>query len=266
MSTEETGDRFFGQRVRRGEAGGFAFEHWLARNSDQYVAPHGHDDAHFIFVTAGEFFTDAEDRAEPSSPLLVFNPAGTYHSDHFVSAGGFFSVSVPADADAAARELATPDAPSRVGGAAALAAIWRLMSERADDKDDGALSAESLCLELLAATGKRESGERRAPVWLTKACDLLREQHHDLSVTDLAAEIGVHPIHLARTFRKFYRCTPGEYRRALRAHRAAGLLATTRRSAADIAAGCGYADQSHLIRSFQLLYHLSPQQFRQSLS
>lgn len=264
---EAARDRFFGRSVRRVEAGGFSFGQWVARTRGDEVTPHGHADAHFIFVAAGDFITEAEGGrcAAFSAPLLIFNPATTYHADHFVGAGAFFSITLPPQAEATARALGVPTAPTRVGAATAFAAVWRLM-QASDDGHDSALRAESLCFELLSATVSDVMKERRPPAWLARACDLLSDPRCDLSVAGIAAEIGVHPIHLARTFRVFCGCTPGEYLRAHRAHRAAGLLAKTSAPTAEIAALCGFADQSHLIRGFRQMYRVSPEQFRQSLS
>ncbi len=263
---EAARDRFFGRSVRRVEAGGFSFGQWVAHTHGDEVTPHGHADAHFVFVTAGDFITEAEGRGAISAPLLIFNPATTYHADHFVSAGAFFSITLPPQAEAAARPLGAPTAPTCVGAAAAFAAVWRLMQAGPDDGHDGALRAESLCFELLSATVRNGMEERRPPAWLARARELLADARSDLNVAGIAAEIGVHPIHLARAFRVFCGCTPGEYLRAHRAHRAAGLLAKTSTPSAEIAALCGYSDQSHLIRGFRQMYRVSPEQFRQSLS
>ncbi|MBP6012548.1 MAG: helix-turn-helix transcriptional regulator [Alphaproteobacteria bacterium] len=258
-------DRFFGRCLNQAEAGGFLFGHWIAREGGENVVAHGHDHAHFMFITAGDFISEAEGGSLRAAPILVFNPADTYHQDHFVSPGGFFSVTVPNHAGAAAREMRTPQAPTHIAGATALAAAWRLMQERPNGSDEARLSAEALCLELLGAV-TQSGGERRAPGWLKRACALLRDERTLPSVAAVAAELGVHPIYMARTFRVFCGCTPGEYLRAFRVHRAANLLAKSSRPVAEIATACGYFDQSHLTSSFRRLYGVSPKQFRQNLS
>ena len=66
----------------------------------------------------------------------------------------------------------------------------------------------------------------------------------------------------ARTFRKRFRCTPGEYQRRGRVDHAGRQLATTRRSLADIARDAGFADQAHFSRVFKVHTGLSPARFR----
>ncbi|MDQ0463280.1 AraC family transcriptional regulator [Caulobacter ginsengisoli] len=255
------GGAFIGQAVARAEAGGFELGHWLSPRTTA-VEPHGHEEGHFIFITAGDFVTEAG--AGEDGPLLIFNPPGTFHRDHFRAGGAFFSVKVPPEAQAAAAELSPPRSPTRLGQLAAVAAMERLIRETHAWDGDAALSAEAACLELLAGAGRGGLTERRPPRWLAQAADLLRDGAG--GVAAVAALIGVHPIHLARTFRAFHRCTPGEYLRACRLRRAAGLLCRTRMALADIAHACGYADQSHLTRSFARAHGVAPDAFRRMIN
>ena len=61
----------------------------------------------------------------------------------------------------------------------------------------------------------------------------------------------VHPVHLAQTFRKFYRCTIGDYVRSLRIEFACRQLAATKMPLSEIALLAGFADQSHFTRTFR---------------
>ncbi|MGO1486815.1 MAG: helix-turn-helix domain-containing protein, partial [Brevibacterium aurantiacum] len=51
---------------------------------------------------------------------------------------------------------------------------------------------------------------------------------------------------------------PKEAARVIRFDRARRMISTQTRTLADIAATCGYADQSHLNRDFRLLTGTSP--------
>ena len=78
----------------------------------------------------------------------------------------------------------------------------------------------------------------------------------------IAAAVGVHPVYLARAFRQHYGCGPAAYARQLRLERAAALVRTTARPLADIAAACGFVDQSHLTRAFATTFATSPAAYR----
>ena len=81
----------------------------------------------------------------------------------------------------------------------------------------------------------------------------------------LIALAGVHPVHLARTFRREYGVTVGEYARALRLDWAQALLSDPDLSLAEVAAGAGFADQSHFTRAFRAYAGVTPGRYRELL-
>jgi AraC family transcriptional regulator len=126
------------------------------------------------------------------------------------------------------------------------------------------LSLDALCLELLGSLDARPpAAPRSPPPWLGRALELLRDRYRDeLSVAEIAAAAGVHPVHLARTFRRYLRCTPGEFARFRRLEQAAAQLLHSARPLAEVALGCGFADQSHFSRVFTRHYGLPPGEYR----
>ena len=87
------------------------------------------------------------------------------------------------------------------------------------------LAVEGLVLELLALAARLRKAsalgtERRPPRWLGEARALLHDRFREnLRLADIATEVGVHPVHLARVFRLSY----GTPARGLRARAAAHL-------------------------------------------
>ena len=81
-------------------------------------------------------------------------------------------------------------------------------------------------------------------------------------IGDVAAEIGVHPVHLARVFRRAWGCSPGELLRWRRTDWAAELLRETARTVAQIAQEVGFVDQSHLTHAFRTRVGLTPAAYR----
>lgn len=86
----------------------------------------------------------------------------------------------------------------------------------------------------------------------------LRRAGGQISIAELAAEVGWCERHLAIRFRDAVGLSPKMAARHLRFHRAHSLITGGDRSLADIAAGCGYADQSHLTREFTAFAGLPP--------
>ncbi|HEX2013451.1 MAG TPA: AraC family transcriptional regulator, partial [Roseateles sp.] len=100
---------------------------------------------------------------------------------------------------------------------------------------------------------------RGAPAWLRRCMERLLDEGADgpLRLGELAAEAGVHPVSLARAFRRQYGLSPGQLQRRAQLNRAAALL---RRGLSPAAAAldCGFADQSHFTRAFRAEYRCTP--------
>lgn len=101
------------------------------------------------------------------------------------------------------------------------------------------------------------------PSWLTQARELLHGRFNDsLNLVEIANTVGVHPTHLARTFKKHYRTTVGEYVRRLRLDWATRQLSETEDPIAEIALAAGFYDQSHFSHLFKLHTGFTPAEFR----
>lgn len=123
---------------------------------------------------------------------------------------------------------------------------------------------EGLMLELLGhASRSLIKSPVRLPGWLMQARDLLHGRFNDpISLIEIATIVGVHPTHLARSFKKHYRITVGEYVRRLRLDWATRRLSETEDSIADIASAAGFYDQSHFSHLFKQHTGFTPAEFR----
>ena len=127
------------------------------------------------------------------------------------------------------------------------------------------VAIQGLTLEMLAAVSRNQShlAARRPQRWLACVTEFLRESFTEhLTLAQVASAAGVHPVHLAREFRRFHGCTIGEYIRRLRVERARRQLSSSDESLATIAAGAGFSDQSHFSRTFKRLMGMTPAQYR----
>jgi len=128
------------------------------------------------------------------------------------------------------------------------------------------LAIESLVLGLLAETSRRAAREAAGlaiPLWLVRARAIMDARFADrLALTTVAALVGVHPVHLARSFRRTYRTTFGAYLRGVRLDFAQRELARSTQPLSAIAAAAGFCDQSHLSRLFKRQTGMSPSAYR----
>jgi AraC family transcriptional regulator len=138
-----------------------------------------------------------------------------------------------------------------------------LFEEMCCGHDGADLVLEGLALQLAGALG-RLPVEEAAPRWLLAVAERLRrENHQPLRLADLAGEAGVHPVHLARAFRRHFGCSVGEELRRLRVEAVCAALARPGASIADASAAAGFADQSHCSRVFRRITGMSPAQYRE---
>jgi AraC family transcriptional regulator len=143
----------------------------------------------------------------------------------------------------------------------------RLLAELRAGDTAAPLAIEGLLLEVLAGAARAREIRTRgtAPRWVADARDLLHDPNQVGSLSELAAAVGVHPVTLARGFRKTYGCSAGTYLRRLRIARAAQRLSETDHSLAEIALEAGFADQSHFSNVFRRETGVSPSAFRRSV-
>jgi AraC family transcriptional regulator len=232
------------------------------------IPSHSHDLYSFYLVLEGSLteFSDGT-RHELDRNTLVFTPAGHIHRNSFDDAGGrclLVELTSSWSAHLAAAGLggvgpivAREPELTRIG-------IQLYQEFRCPDRASS-LAVEGLTLELLAAFARRRGLHQvnALPGWLRRARDLLHDRLMErLTLAELAGEVGVHPIHLLRAFRRRYRCSPAEYQRNLRVEHASRLLATTQRPLAEVAQATGFADQPHFSRVFKERTGLTPGQFR----
>jgi AraC family transcriptional regulator len=257
-------DMFFGDLRACRSLSGITLSHRVANSPPEDVKIHTHAEAHFVLVTGGHYVSSA--RAAPN-PLatVIFNPPGTTHRDHFHQGrGSFFTISI---APARLVESLTSELPTdaaHLEGERACGLAQALLLECGRWNSSSPLKAESLYLELLSATSHRcTPAERWRPAWLRTACEMIQDCDAEKpSVASLAAKIGVHPVHLARTFRAFLGCTPGDLLRVRRLERASDLLLRNALPIIQIALECGFSDQAQFTKAFRQLYGITPANYR----
>lgn len=223
------------------------------------LPPHAHRQATLNVVLDGEY-SEAIGQGTPRTfgpATIIAKPAGMVHSNEVGRASvECLVIEVPDDALPGSEVLTHRSAMvARVGG--------RLRAELARRDDVTPLAVEGLVLELLAEL------REEAPVppasdhsWLDRARDLLHDEPGPRALTDLAREVGRHPIYVARAFRARFGCAVGEYARCLRVERARRLLHHRSLSLSNVAARAGYSDQSHLSRDFRRAFGQSPGSYR----
>ena len=195
---------------------------------------------------------------------MIYNPPGTTHRDHFQHGrGSFFAISLnPNHFAAALPGMSVPAAALHLTAPASHAIAMRMAGSCAHPAEG--LLLQALSLELLGSMGRNSRPEpKSAPMWLSSALELLHDRYDEnLTIADIAGSVGIHPIHLARTFRRYLHSTPAEFSRWRRLEKAVHLLARTSLPLTEVALRSGFADQSHFSKSFARRFGLPPGEYR----
>lgn len=265
--------RFFGRAALERELPGFRLAQFTPTLANREVAPHRHDEAHFVFVLRGRYETSAELPPDGSPPRIVYSPTGTFHRDCFaadtdLSRAAFATLSISPAALAAVETETKLPVKGVCVGESAVPLVRRLLSEAGGVDSLSAVVAEELCVELLQRAGATLAAPGCAvPAWIGRARELLRDTAFAAgprSVGEVATVLGVHPVHLARRFRAAFGLSPGEYVRRCRLDRARRMMLGSVAPLAEIAAAAGFADQSHFSNAFRKTFGMSPRSFRRA--
>lgn len=101
------------------------------------------------------------------------------------------------------------------------------------------------------------------PSWVPKLKEFLYDNWAmRFSLEELSATIGIHPVTISKNFSRYFGCTLGEFIRKYRIEKALYMIRTTNLSLTGIALICGFADQSHFIRTFKKYTGTLPLHYR----
>jgi AraC family transcriptional regulator len=122
------------------------------------------------------------------------------------------------------------------------------------------IAIEGLVFLLAARAGRRCTLPKSAmPEWLSKAVELTRSEYsRRISLAEVAALAGVHPVTVAVAFRRHFGKSFGDYVTDLRIAYARRELQNTQRPIAEIAQEAGFYDESHMGRVFRQRFRVSP--------
>jgi AraC family transcriptional regulator len=196
-------------------------------------------------------------------------PAGVAHAERFGTRRiRWCGIEIPAVRDEFSREARLAfQRPVQLRGGPANAIAARIYRELRWADGASILSLHGLGLELLATLARGsagpDAGETGHPAWLSRAEEYLRSNFLEaLTLDEVAAEVGVHPTHLARVFRRAFGLSTGEYLRGLRVEHAARLLAHEDLPLAQISQSSGFSDQAHFTRVFKRHLGVTPGAYR----
>ena len=139
-------------------------------------------------------------------------------------------------------------------------AVWNVTNKIPLDDGRGAVIGTAGITRPLATAGPAAvPGVEFGPVLA-----YLRDHYHEpITNRQLARRAHMSVRAFERKFRACFHLTPQKYLRRLQLRMASRALVYTGRALADVAAGCGFADQSHFTREFRRHFGRTPRDYRE---
>ena len=137
------------------------------------------------------------------------------------------------------------------------------LAELAELDDDEALAAwlRGTLERIFTAMERQQSFD--VPVLVSSTLRFMRQHMaRELTRTDLARHVGVSPGHLTQLLKERTGRSFVELLREVRVEAACELLLQTEKPLAEVAADCGFCDQSYLTHVFKALRGMTPKQYR----
>ena len=251
------------------DTGGFALTE-ACYDAGQTLPSHAHRQPVLTFILRGAVREKRGSGYETCpSPGLVAIPAGEPHAESFPAPGSRCLIIEVSDerAEFIRTFSGILDQPSIRGDLRVAGLGLETYREFLERDDVTPLAIEGLLLQV-AATTSRTTPRRTAtaePAWLARVRERIHAEFRGtVRMRDLAREAGVHPVYLARAFRRRYACSPAEYARRLRVEAAGELLARSDLPLSQVALQAGFSDQSHLAHQFRRRVGVSPGRYREA--
>ncbi|HEY0461982.1 MAG TPA: AraC family transcriptional regulator [Pyrinomonadaceae bacterium] len=230
---------------------------------------HTHKFASFSFVLSGNYLEIFSQKSFlRKSSTVIFHPPAESHAVKFETNVRILSVEFDFRRLAAIREhCAVLDEPASLQTENTGRLGQKIYQEFQKPDAFSRLAIEGLVLEILAdaARCKPSEDEKQIPRWLANTRDFLHDNFAgSFALEDAARIAGVHPVHLSRVFRQKFGCTVGEYVRRLRADFANRQIVGSNLPLSEIALAAGFADQSHLNKTFKSVFGVTPAARRKS--
>ena len=222
---------------------------------------HAHAETTITLVLAGSLRERVGSTQEIARALsVVVKPGDTEHADQFGDRGARTVQIGLTERDASqVREWEPSTRAWRWTHAGpAVPAFLRLFALLQDRPRDQTLIERGVADVLSSLREIPDDSRHAPPMWLRQVREEIDDSASRARVRNLAASAGVHPVYLARQFRRFFGSSVVSYLQRQRVMRAAELIASSSMPLSAVAFQAGFADQSHLNRSFRIGTGLTP--------
>lgn len=229
---------------------------------------HAHATHTVSIVLAGSLRERVGQKEEIAGPLsVVVKPAGTEHHDEFgPEPVRLLRITLDPETQGVCKPFAQQLMAWRWDNATQAApSFFRLLGQLRRTRETSSPDTQTAAMDALAAVGSfQPSPPGRPPRWLRRVRDQLDDETRP-AVAALAREADVHPVYLARQFRRWYGSSISGYVQRRRVQRAAAAIVRLARNISAASHDAGFADHPHMCRVFKHVTGITPGTFRSLL-
>lgn len=226
---------------------------------------HAHATHTVSIVLAGSLRERVGQKEEIVGALsVVVKPAGTEHHDEFgPEPVRLLRITLDPETEGVCDRFARQLTAWRWDLNAAAPPFLRLLRQLRRTRDASNAETQTAAMDALAAVGSsfQPPVPGQPPLWLRRVRDQLDDDTRP-PVAALAREADVHPVYLARQFRRWYGSSISGYVQRRRAQRAAAAIVRRARTISAASHDAGFADHAHMCRVFKHVTGLTPGSFR----
>jgi AraC family transcriptional regulator len=250
-----TPGRFFGKTLEELRGGGVLLT--LSRYAGSQIQPlHTHERATLFLLLDGRNRERTPSLSHEQRPFtFAYHPTHVPHSDE-VGPAGMVGLNLELEPEFLERNGIRERALGGygvLGNVEARKLAVRMVALGHQERCLAEAELESRVVELLEPASEQRSApiDRASAPWLKRAEEFLRAHFADpIGLRHVASTVGMHPVYVARVFRRRHGCSVSERIRALRLLEAARLVLQERVSIAEAAQRSGFSDHAHLTRRF----------------
>lgn len=206
-----------------------------------YLPMHRHDSARIVLVTSGEITeTDILGERRYCAGEFIFRPPYYLHGNEVCDLDAEY---VRLSVSHSALKSFTRKSGWRSGRGRINLSEWSVAH-----LGNVRFGGDLLLASATACEASTDFRRRKGAALHMLANDLRNGSGAELQLTRRAAEMGLQPYQLTRRFTREFGLTPSAFGREARLYRALQLLIADGPPLAQVAAICGYSDQSHFTR------------------
>ena len=234
-----------------------------------HLSPHAHEMACIGVMLSGGIFEEFPLRKlSYNTHTAYFRPPQIVHKNHVHTMGA-----ICLNLEVSTRWLENvqeygrlPNEPKTFEGGQLQRLVHEVYAQWKSMDDVSPLVIEGLAYELAAELCRTSRGESEPcpPHWLKNVQEFVRSHFSEsFGLAEIAQEVGRHPVHVAREFRRYYGRTVGQLKRECRINFACERLVHSELPIVDIALEAGFAQQAHFSNVFRRMTRLTPSEYKQ---